>query len=128
MENLYLDINNDEQYYTHPIDMDIMKCLISKASYCSLVGGPCSAQGGRDCALVLNFNKDNAIKSYCLITINTITKNSITQLILNHYLMSLCKPSSTEHRYPSYTDSKTVNPPLALRMFHILIKLYILSF
>ena len=32
--NTYLDITDDENYFTHPIDMDIMKCLICKGHCC----------------------------------------------------------------------------------------------
>ena len=50
MCNKSLFITDDEQYYTHPVDMDIMKCLVSEGHYCSLSGGLCPVQGSTDCA------------------------------------------------------------------------------
>ena len=80
MTKSYSSITDYEQYYTHPVDMDIMKCLISKGLYCSLSVGLYPVQEYRNCAISLYFNKYNAIKSYYSITVNTITKNSVTQL------------------------------------------------
>ena len=39
LKTSYLAITDDEKFFTHSIDMDIMKCLISKGHYCSLSGG-----------------------------------------------------------------------------------------
>ena len=44
----------------------------------------------------------------------TINKISFTQLYPNHYQISVIQYSSAEHRYPGYTDGRTVNLPLAL--------------
>ena len=55
LSNPYLGVTDSEQYYTDPIDMDIMKYLISKGHYCSLSGGLYPVQGGNDCALALYF-------------------------------------------------------------------------
>ena len=67
-------ITDVEQYYTHPGHMDIMKCLVSKGHFCSLLGSLYPVQGGTDCALVLTFIKDNAIKLHYSITVYTISK------------------------------------------------------
>ena len=80
MTNPYLAVTDDEQYYTCPVDMDIMKCLISNGHYCLLSGGLHPVQGSTDCALALYFNNDNAIKSYCSITLNTFTKTQLLSL------------------------------------------------
>ena len=32
MTNSALDITHDEQYYTWPVDMDVLKCLLSKVT------------------------------------------------------------------------------------------------
>ena len=93
-----------QKYYTNWIDIDIMKCLISKQDYCYLSGGLYPVSGSTDFTLALNFNKDNVIKSFCSITVNTITKDSITQLSPNLYLISVIQSSSIECRCTGYTD------------------------
>ena len=37
--NPYLARTDDEQYYTHPVDVDIMKSLLSKGHYFSISEG-----------------------------------------------------------------------------------------
>ena len=78
MTNPYLPITDDDEYYRHQDNIDIMKCIASKGHYCSLSGGLYPVQGHTDCVLVLSSNNDNAIKSYCSITVNTSITNSIT--------------------------------------------------
>ena len=77
----YLAITDDKQYCTGLVDMDIMKCLISKGTI-GLSGGFYPVHRHTHCALSLCFNNDYAIKSYCSITVNAITKNSVTQLLI----------------------------------------------
>ena len=51
-----------------------------------------------------------------LITINKISKNSITLLSPNHYQMAVIQTSPIECRCPVYTDTKHVNLLLALKI------------
>ena len=60
LTNPYLTITDNKQYYNHPVDIDIMKCLISKRYYCSLSEGLYLVQGSADCVLALSFINDNA--------------------------------------------------------------------
>ena len=85
MASPYSAVTDDEEHYTQPIDIDIMKCFISKGHYCSLSGGLYPVQGHMDSALALCCNMDNASKSHWSIKVNTIIKNSITQLSPNNY-------------------------------------------
>ena len=114
MTNPHVAIKGNEQYYTCPMDMHIMKCLVSKGHYSSLSVGLYPVEGHTDCVLALYCNNDKAIQSHCSVTVKTINKNAITQLIPNHYLMSAIQSMSIEHRYPGDTNIKTFNPPLAL--------------
>ena len=108
LTNSYFAMTDNEQYYICQVNMDIMKCLVSKGHYFSLSRGLYPVQGSNDCILVLYFNNDNAITTYCSITLNTVYKNSVTQLSPNHYLMSLIQYSSIQHRCPGYTN-ETIN-------------------
>ena len=58
LQTTYLAKTDDEKYFTHPIGMDIMKCLISKCHYCSLSGGLYPIYNQTDCALTLYFEND----------------------------------------------------------------------
>ena len=42
--NTYSAITNGEQYYTHPADVDVTECIVSKAYYCFISGGLCPVQ------------------------------------------------------------------------------------
>ena len=110
----YLVITDEKQYHTCPADKHTMKCLVSKGHCCSLSEGLFPMQSHTYCNLGPCINNDNTIKSHCSITVKPISKNSITQLIPNHCLMSIVKPSAIEHRCLGYPDSETINPPLAL--------------
>ena len=68
------------------------------------------------------------LKHNAIFTGNTVTKNSIRQLSLNCSLMSAIQCSSIEHHYPSCTDSKTINPQLALITIPEAYFLFILDF
>ena len=57
LTNPYLAINDNVQYNTNPIHMDIMKCLVSKEHYCSLSGGLYLVNRHTDCALALYITK-----------------------------------------------------------------------
>ena len=76
----YLAITNDEKYFTHSIDMDNMKFLISKGHYCSLSGGLYPIYNHADYALALHFKNDIQFKSFCPISVNNIASNLIVQL------------------------------------------------
>ena len=71
-KNTSLAITDDEKYFTHPIDMDIMKCLVSKGHYSSLSCGLYPIYNHTDCALALYFKNDIQIKSICPISVNNI--------------------------------------------------------
>ena len=114
MTNPCLTITDSYQCYAYPVKMDIMKCLLSKGHYCSISRDLYPIQGNTDCALALYFDDDNVTKSHSSIIGNTISKNSRTQLRSNHYLIAVMKPRSTACRCPGYTDTKTINPPLAV--------------
>ena len=85
----YLVITDNEKYYTHPIDMDIMKCLISKGHYCSLSGGLYPILNHTDCTIPLYFKNDIQIKSFCPISVNNLASNIIIQLNPNQYLLGV---------------------------------------
>ena len=51
VNNSYLDITDNEQDYTSSLDMDIMKCLVSKGHNCCLSGGFYPEQGSTNSAL-----------------------------------------------------------------------------
>ena len=72
--NPYLLITDAEKYYSHPVKMYVMKCLVSKEHHCFISGGLNPVQGSTDCAQALDFNDYNATKSHCSLTFNTITK------------------------------------------------------
>ena len=114
LRNSCLVITNDKQYYVCPIDMEIMKCLVSKGHYCSLSGALYPMQGSNDCLLALYFNNYHAINAHCSISVNNISKSLITQLISNHHLMAIKQPSAIECKWPGYTSTKDVIPLLAL--------------
>ena len=82
LTNPYPGIANDEQYYTHPVDMDIMTCLLSKGHYSSISGSIHPVQASTDCTLELNFSDKYAFTSYCFITVNTIPKIQLPNLAL----------------------------------------------
>ena len=82
LTNPYLAINNDETYYACPVDMDIMKSLISKRHYFSLSGGLYHVQKCNDCVIPLCLNDNYAIKAQCSITVNNVSKYFISQLSL----------------------------------------------
>ena len=67
LQNPFLAITDGEQYYTHPVEKDIMKCLISKWHYCSLSWGLCPVQRSIDCGLVLYFGNNHAITDIVLL-------------------------------------------------------------
>ena len=92
----YLAKINDEKYFTHLINMDIMKCLISKGHYCSLSGGLYPTYNLSDCALALYFKNDIQIKSFYPISVNNIASNFIAQLNPNQYLLAVIKRSLIE--------------------------------
>ena len=49
LTNPYLAICDDEQFYTCPVDVDIMKCLVS--------GGPYPVNGNNNCYLALHCDR-----------------------------------------------------------------------
>ena len=53
----YLTITNDEQYYTCPVDMDIMRHLVPKWHYRSQSGGLYPVQGSNVCSISLPFQQ-----------------------------------------------------------------------
>ena len=55
LKNTYLAITDDEKYFTQPIDLDIMKCLVYKGHYCSQSGGLYPIQNNKDCIFALYF-------------------------------------------------------------------------
>ena len=69
-------ITDDEQYYTRPAGMDILKYCVSKGHYCSLSEGLFQVQGHTDCSLALYFSNDNACSHFILLyTHKTTSKN-----------------------------------------------------
>ena len=91
LKTTYLAVTDDEKYFTHPIDMDIMKCLISKGHYSSLSGVLYCICKHIDCALALYIKNDIQIKSFCQISVNNIASNFIVQLNSNQYLLAIMK-------------------------------------
>ena len=91
LKTTYFAINNDKKYFTYPIDIDIMKCLISKGHYCSLSGGLYTIYNQTDCTLALYFKNDIQIKSFFPISVNNIASNFIVQLNPNQYLLGCNK-------------------------------------
>ena len=63
--NPHLVINNDEQHYTLPIEMDIIKCLGSKAHFSSLSGDLYPVKDSKECVLALYFMDNKDIKTHC---------------------------------------------------------------
>ena len=61
LSNPYLAITDYEQCCTHPVNMDIMKYLVSKGHYCFLSEGLYAVQGSNSFGLALYFNDDSAI-------------------------------------------------------------------
>ena len=114
LKNTYLAITNDEKYFTHPIDMDIMKCLVPKGHYCSLSGGLYPIHNHTDYALALYFRNDIQIKSFCPILVNNIASNFIVQLSPNQYLLAVMKRSPTECGCPGNIKNNIISPPLVM--------------
>ena len=56
LRTTYLAITDNKKDFTHPIDMDIMKCLIPKGDYCSLSGGLYPIYNHTDVPLALKLN------------------------------------------------------------------------
>ena len=73
-----------------------MKWLALKGCHCSISGSIYPVQGSTDCALALYFNDDHTVKSHCPIKVTTITRNSVTQLSSDHYLISVILSSSRD--------------------------------
>ena len=55
--NPYLFITDNEQYCACPIDLDIVKCLISRGHFCSLLGDIYTIEGNYDCETALYFTE-----------------------------------------------------------------------
>ena len=79
---------------------------------------PVSQKGNNNCALALYFERDQDIKVCWSISVNKISRNSITQLGLNHYLLTVIQNSTIEHRYPWCTDTRNITPSVAVRILH----------
>ena len=79
-KDTYLAVTNDEKYFTHLIDMDIMRCLLSRGHCYLLSGGLYPKYNNADCALALFFKNDIQIESFCPILVNDIASNFIIQL------------------------------------------------
>ena len=107
-------ITDDEKYLIHPMDMDIMKCVISKGHYCSLSGGLYPIYNHTDCTLALYFKNDFQIKSFCPISVNNIALNFIGQLNPNQYLLPIIKRRPIGHRCPRNTENNIISPLLAM--------------
>ena len=105
IKNTYLAISDDEKFFTHPIDMDIMKCLISKGHYSSLSGGLYPIYNHTGCTLALYLKDDIQIKSFSPISVNNIASNFIVQLNPNQYLLAVIKRSPIEYRCPRSTEN-----------------------
>ena len=90
-KNTYLAITDDEKYFTHQIDVDIIKCLISKGNYYSLSGELYPIYNQTYCTLALYFENDIQIKSFCLISMNNIFSHFIVQLNLYQYIIAVIK-------------------------------------
>ena len=111
-KNTYLAITNDENYFTYPIDMDIMNCLIPKGYYYSLSGGLYPIHNHTDCPHTLYFKNDIHIKSFCPISVNNIASNYIVQLNPNQYLLAVIKRIPIECNVPE--TKKKLMPTLAM--------------
>ena len=107
-------MNNSEKYFTHPIDMDIMKCLISNGHYCSFSGGPYPIKNHNDCTLALYFKSNIQIKSFCPISVTNIASNFKVQLNPNENFLAVIKRSPTECRCSRNTENNIISPPLAM--------------
>ena len=106
----YLAMTNDKKYFIYPIDMDIMKCLVSKGHYCSLSDGLYPIYNHIDCALPLCFKNGIQIKCFCPMSMNNITLNFIAQLNPNQYLLAVIKRSPIECRCPRNTETISFHP------------------
>ena len=58
LTNPHLSITSDEKYYAHPMEMDIIKYLVSKGHFCSLSGDIHTVKDSNDCALALYSKKE----------------------------------------------------------------------
>ena len=76
MTNPCLVTTNDEQYYVCPMDLKIMKCLVSKQHFCSCSGSLYPRKNNKGCALAIYFENNQGIKIYCSISVNNIPRNS----------------------------------------------------
>ena len=75
--NPSLATTDDKQYYSCPINMDIMKCIASKDITAPYREAHILYKEVMIVPLALYFNNDNATKTHCTITVNMITTNSI---------------------------------------------------
>ena len=106
LTNPYLAITNDEQHYGWPIELDIMKCLVSKSHFCSLSGDLYPLKCKNYCVLAVY---STSIKISKLIA-QFWSRNSITQLSLHHNLMAVIQNSTIECRCHGYTDKRNIPP------------------
>ena len=90
-----------------------MKHFVSIGDFSSLSEGMFPIQEDTYCALVPHFTNGNVVK---LLVHNAKYnhQNSATQLFPNHNLISVITPSPIECKFPGYTDSKIISPPLVL--------------
>ena len=114
LKTTYLAITDDEKYFSHLTDMNIMKCLISKGHYCSLSGGLYPIYSHTDCTLALYVKNHIQMKSFCPISVNNIVSNYIIQLNPNQYLLAVIKRIPIEGRHPRSTENNIISPPLAM--------------
>ena len=108
---------NDKQYYACPIHFDVMKCLFSTGHFTTLSEGLYQIKEYNNCIFALYFNSDQDIKIHCSISVNKISRNSISQLNANHYLMAVIQNGIIECRCPEYTEKINVTPPLTVIVF-----------
>ena len=73
--------------------------------------GLCYIQDSSDCALALYFNSDKIIKTYCSVSVNNISKNTVTQRTLNYNLIDVIKKSILECKCYGYMDARNISPP-----------------
>ena len=102
-----------EKYFICPIDLDIMKCLVSKDHYCSLSGGLYAIQNNKDCALALYFKNDDKMRSFCPILVQDISRNFVLQLNPNQYLFAIVEQSPIKHRCSNLFHNSCKSPPIS---------------
>ena len=89
--NPHMAMTNDQQYYAHPLEIDIMKYLVSKGHVSYLTGGLYLVNDNNDCTLAFYFDNDGNFKNYCSISATNISTNTVIQISLNYCLMAIIK-------------------------------------